>query len=125
MATATISMDDALFAHVRAAAGEDLSEWIAKACRHRLLSEGVREAVVWEREHPAEAAAARMEEAAWHLETEAEREVQYLADQAWSERGGRGDGPTAEERADVERRVRALFEQADRRLREQQPGGGQ
>ncbi len=119
-------MDDALFAHVRAAAGEDLSGWIAKACRHRLLSEGVREAVVWEREHPAEASAARMEEAAWHLEIEAEREVQYLADQAWSERGGPGDGPTAEERADAERRARALFEQADRRLPEQhQPGGGQ
>ncbi|MBF6289895.1 hypothetical protein [Nocardia cyriacigeorgica] len=126
MAKATISMDDALFTHVREAAGEHLSEWIAKACRDRLLSEGVRAAIVWEREHPAEAAAARREEALWQLETEAEREVQDLAEEAWAARGGQGDGPTAQDRADAERRVRTLFERADHRLRkQQQPRDGQ
>ncbi|WP_280335602.1 hypothetical protein [Nocardia wallacei] len=44
MATAAISMDDHLFAHVQEAAGDDLSAWIAAACRYRLLSDGVRDA---------------------------------------------------------------------------------
>ncbi|WP_157227440.1 hypothetical protein [Nocardia asiatica] len=110
MATAEISMDDALFAHVQEAAGENLSEWIAKACLHRLLSEGVRAAVVWEREHPDEAAAARAEEAARQLEVEAEAEARYQADEAARRRGGDGAEPTPEEIADAEARVRALFE---------------
>ncbi len=118
-------MDDALFVHVREAAGENLSEWIAKACRSQLLSEGMREAAVWEQKHPAEAAAARAAEAAWQLEIEAEQEAQHLAEQAWSESGGHGKGPTAEQRADAERRVRALFARADRRLRERQEPGGE
>ncbi len=118
-------MDDALFTHVRAAADENLSEWIAKACRQRLLSEGMREAVAWEREHPVEAAAARTTEAEWQRAVEGDQEVQYLAEQAWSESGGRGDGPTAEQRADAERRVRTLLTRADRTRREQQAGDGQ
>ncbi|MEU2040421.1 MULTISPECIES: hypothetical protein [Nocardia] len=122
MATAEISMDDALFAHVQEAAGENLSEWIATACLHRLLSEGVRAAVVWEREHPAEAAAARAEEAARQLEAEAEAEVRYQADEAARRRGGDGAEPTAEEVAAAEARVRVLFERADRKRREQQEG---
>jgi hypothetical protein len=116
MATATISMDSALLARVRAAAGENLSEWIAKACRSRLLSEGVRDAVVWEREHPAEAAAARTAEAIRQLETEAEREVRYQAEQAARHRGGDGAEPTAEEIAAAEQRVRAFFERVDARF---------
>ncbi|WP_033247441.1 hypothetical protein [Nocardia carnea] len=106
-------MDDALFVRVCEAAGENLSEWIAKACRQRLLSESVRDAVVWEQEHPVEAAAARAAEAAWQREIEAEQEVQYLTEQAWSESGGLGDGPTAEQRADAERWVHALLARAD------------
>ncbi len=117
-------MDDALYIRVREAAGENLSEWVARACRSRLLSEGMREVAVWEQEHPAEAAAARAAEAAWQLEIEAEQEAQHLAEQAWSESGGRGEGPTAEQRADAERRARALFARADRTLREQQQSGG-
>lgn len=117
-------MDDLLFSYVREAAGENLSEWIAKACRARLLSEGVREAVVWEREHPAEAAATRAQEAAWQLEAEAEREAWCLAQETWLGRGGEGTGPAPEDRADAERRVRALFDRADQRLRDQHQQGG-
>ncbi|WP_280247399.1 MULTISPECIES: hypothetical protein [Nocardia] len=122
MATAEISMDDALFAHVLEAAGENLSEWIATACLHRLLKQGVRAAVIWEREHPAEAAAARAEEAARQLEADAESEVRYQAEEAARRRGGDGAEPTAEEIAAAEARVRVLFERADRKLRGQQEG---
>ncbi|MGF6884497.1 hypothetical protein ABIA39_005732 [Nocardia sp. GAS34] len=112
-------MDNVLFAHVRKAAGENLSEWIAKACRQRLLGEGVRSAVVWEREHPDEAAAARAAEAVRQLEADAETEVRYQADEAARHRGGDGAEPTAAEIAAAEARVRALFERTDRKLQEQ------
>ncbi|MGW4719462.1 hypothetical protein [Nocardia sp. NPDC004260] len=123
MATAEISMDDALFAHVQEAAGENLSEWIATACLHRLLKQGVRAAVVWEREHPDEAAAARAEEAVRQLEAEAESEVRYQAEEAARRRGGDGAEPTPAEIAAAEAHVRALLERADRKLRDQQEDG--
>jgi len=115
MATATIEIDDILLAQVRdMAAGENLSEWIAKACRQRLLNEGLRSAVVWERAHPAEAAEARTDEITRLLENEAEVEVRYQAEQTAQQRGG--DQPTTEEIAAAERRARAFFERTDRRL---------
>ncbi|MBF6333602.1 hypothetical protein [Nocardia transvalensis] len=122
MATATITMNDALFAQVQQAAGADLSAWVEKACWSRLFTETARAQAAWERTHPAEAAEQRAAEAAHYLEIEAEREAQYLAEEARSQRGGDGDGPTAEERAAAERRARELFERADRRLREREEG---
>ncbi|WP_280376563.1 hypothetical protein [Nocardia wallacei] len=100
MATTTISMDDHLFAQIQEAAGDDLSAWIAAACRDRLLSDGVRTAVVWEKQDPA---AADPEHARV----------------AWLRCGGHGAGPTDTEITVAEQRVRALFARADRRLRDQ------
>ncbi|WP_265337339.1 hypothetical protein [Nocardia africana] len=42
MATATISMDDALLARIQDAGGKNLSEWIAAACRSKLLIDAAR-----------------------------------------------------------------------------------
>ncbi|MGW4774219.1 hypothetical protein ACWEO2_40025 [Nocardia sp. NPDC004278] len=125
MATAIIEMDDVLFARIQQAAGENFSEWVSKACRSRLLTDAARDAAVWERAHPAEAARERAEEAARSLETEAEHEIQYQAEEAARRGGGDQAEPTAEEIAEAERRVRVLFERADRRLREQGGEGDQ
>ncbi|WP_159850981.1 hypothetical protein [Nocardia sp. CY41] len=122
MATAIIEMDDVLFARIQQEAGENFSEWVSKACRSRLLADAARDAVVWEREHPVEAARERAEEAARSLESEAEHEIQYQAEEAARRRGGDHAEPTAEEIAEAEWRVRALFERADRRLREREEG---
>ncbi|WP_433635500.1 hypothetical protein [Nocardia sp. CA-120079] len=118
MATATISMDDALLAQVRQAAGEDLSEWIVTACRSRLLSEGLRSAREWERQHPAEAAAARAEEARHCLEAEAEREVEHQAQHQARTRGDDAE-PTTEDYLAAYGNVRDLLERAEQQLRDQ------
>jgi hypothetical protein len=109
MATATISMDDALFTLVEQAAGENLSEWIAKACRSRLLAEAARAQAEWERAHPAEAAKERAAEAARNLEAEAEQEVWHQAEEAARRRGGDHAEPTAEERACIVPLLRPLL----------------
>lgn len=54
MATATISMDDALLARIQDAGGENLSEWIAAACRSKVLTDAAPAAREWERTHPDE-----------------------------------------------------------------------
>ncbi|WP_433734917.1 hypothetical protein ACQP0C_41645 (plasmid) [Nocardia sp. CA-129566] len=122
MATAIIEMDDVLFTRIQQAAGENFSEWVSKACRSRLLADAARDAAVWEHTHPAEAAQERAEESARSLESEAEHEIQYQAEEAARRRGGDQTEPTAEEIAEAEQRVRALFERADRRLREHGEG---
>ena len=94
MATAMISLDDVLLARIQDAGGGNLSEWIAAACRSRLLAQAVRAAIEWERTHPAEATAARTQEAARLLEGEVERELCDQADQAACIRAGAGTEPT-------------------------------
>ncbi len=116
MAAMTISLDDTLLAQVRHSAGEDISGWIAKACRSRLLAEACRAESDWEREHPEEAAKARTELARQYLEVEAEQHARQLAEQAWQRRGGDGEGPSAQDREDAEVSARALLEQAERQL---------
>lgn len=118
MATATISMNDVLLAQVRAAAGEDLSAWIAAACHARLLAESAHAAREWEWAHPSEAAAARAAEAARQLEFEAEREVTDHAEAAARHRGGEGTEPATADYLAAYRHVRALLEQAEQQLRE-------
>ena len=65
VARLAISLDEALAAEVRRAAGEEsLSAWIADALRRKLRAEGLRRVVAdWEAEHgtitPAELRAAR------------------------------------------------------------------
>lgn len=120
MVTATISMDDQLFAHVQQAAGGDISAWIAAACRNRLLSDGVRTAVVWDHQ-PSPAENHRLRGRV----TEAERETRAFAEDAWHQRGGHDDEPADPRIADAEQRVQALFERVDRRLRDQHEDSGQ
>jgi hypothetical protein len=74
MTRTTITMDDALYAMVKDAAGPNVSEWIAKACRSRLLADDARAWAAWERAHPEETAARR-------AESETEREARYLGDE--------------------------------------------
>ncbi|WP_156370821.1 hypothetical protein [Nocardia arizonensis] len=77
----TITMDDALFAMVRDAAGSNVSDWIAKACRSRLLAEDARALAAWQRTHPGETADA-------YAEAEAEREARDRADEEAARRRG-------------------------------------
>ncbi|OBF66246.1 hypothetical protein A9X06_06935 [Mycobacterium sp. 852002-51759_SCH5129042] len=122
MATATISMDDALLARIQDAGGQNLSEWIAAACRSKLLTDAARAAREWERTHPDEAAA-RTQDAVRVLESEAEREIVQHADQAAHTRGGVGTEPGIVDYLAAYAHVRALLEQAEQRLREQLGGG--
>jgi hypothetical protein len=80
-ARTTITMDDALFAMVREAAGSNVSDWIAKACRSRLLAEDARALAAWQRAHPAETAEA-------YAEVEAERETRDRAEDEAARRRG-------------------------------------
>ncbi|MBF6370297.1 hypothetical protein IU469_32005 [Nocardia puris] len=98
-------------AQVEAAADGDLSGWIARACRSRLLSEQCRAVAEWEREHPVEAAAARAQHTRELLEVEAEQYARFLAEQIWRDRGGHGDEQGAGDRADAEVRARTLLAQ--------------
>ncbi|MCC3318343.1 hypothetical protein [Nocardia africana] len=123
MATATISMDDALLARIQDAGGKNLSEWIAAACRSKLLIDAARAAREWERTHADEAAAARTQDAVRVLESEAEREIVEHAEQAAHTRGGVGTEPGIVDYLAAYGHVRAQLEQAEQRLREQLGGG--
>lgn len=111
-------MDDALLAQVRQAAGKNLSEWITRACLSRLLSQGMRSAREWERAHPAEAAAARAEDARHVLEAEAEREVEHQAQHQARIRGDDAE-PSTEDYLAAYSHVRELLERAEQQLRDQ------
>ncbi|MFD4444379.1 hypothetical protein ACFWPK_31850 [Nocardia sp. NPDC058519] len=76
------------------------------------LSEAVRVLAAWEREHPHEAAAARAENRAHVLEVEAEQYAHELAEQLWQQRGGVGDGPTDNDRAEADRAALTILKQA-------------
>jgi hypothetical protein len=80
----TITMDDRLYALVREAAGGNVSEWIARAARSRLLAEDARAMAEWDRMHPEG-------RAAWHTDVEAEREARWASEEA--ERKRHGDAP--------------------------------
>ncbi|MBC7299908.1 MAG: hypothetical protein H5T78_03020 [Nocardia sp.] len=123
MATITISLDDALLARIQDAGGANLSEWIAAACRSRLLAQATRAAIDWERTHPVEAAAARTQEATHVLEGEVERELSDQAEQAARTRAGAGTEPTTTDYLTAYGQVRALLEQGEQQLREQLGGG--
>ncbi|WP_107661106.1 hypothetical protein [Nocardia suismassiliense] len=119
MATTTIAvpLDDSLLALVRNAAGEtSVDEWIAKACRDRLLHDELHHLRRWENEHPDEAARERAAEAQRILEHEAETEVCVHAEKAAQQRGGPGTEPTHADYAEAVRHVRDLLAQAERRL---------
>ncbi|GAB2451963.1 hypothetical protein [Nocardia tengchongensis] len=122
MATATISFDDALLAQVHRAAGENLSTWVAAACRARLLTEAAATAQEWEATHPADAADARTADAAQVLEGEVEREISEQAEQVARARAGAGTEPTTADYLAAYGHVRALLDQGERQLREQLGG---
>lgn len=111
MATTTISLDDALLAQIREAAGANLSDWIARACRSHLLAEACRAETSWARKHPEEAALAAAEQSRQYLETEAEQYAQNLAEQLWKQRGGHGDGPSPQDRTQAEDAARRLLDE--------------
>jgi hypothetical protein len=75
----TVTLDDQLAELVRSAAAEDpkakgnVSEWIARACRSRMLAEEARALAEWQRAHPEETAA-------MYAEREAEHEAMYAAE---------------------------------------------
>ncbi|WP_280453991.1 hypothetical protein [Nocardia brasiliensis] len=123
MATATISIDDTLLTRIQEAAGGRLSEWIASACRARLLNDATCAAQEWELNHPAEAAAARTQDAVHVLQGEVEREVREQAEDAARIRAGVGTEPTGSDYLAAYSDVRAMFEQAEQKLREQLGGG--
>lgn len=75
------------------------------------LSDAVRALAAWEREHPAEAAAVRAEDTAHLLEREAEQHARELAELAWKQHGGEGDGPSVQQLAEADRAARALLAQ--------------
>ncbi|MGS2807721.1 MULTISPECIES: hypothetical protein [Nocardia] len=106
MATATISIDDALLARIQDAGGGNLSEWIVAACRSKLLTD-----------------AARAEDAVHVLEGEAEREIVEHAEHAAHTRAGTGTEPATVDYLAAYGHVRALLEQAEQQLREQLSGG--
>ncbi|MGN2635011.1 hypothetical protein ACTD5D_02210 [Nocardia takedensis] len=120
---ATISIDDALLARIRESGGENLSEWIAAACRSKLLTDAAHAAHEWERTHPDEAAAARAEDAVHVLEGEVEREIIEHAEHAARTRAGAGTEPATVDYLAAYGHVRALLEQAEQQLREQLGGG--
>ncbi|WP_280390827.1 hypothetical protein [Nocardia brasiliensis] len=115
MATATISLDDALMAQVREAAGDDLSAWIARACLARLLAAAARKGREWELAH-SELAAARAEDAVRALEAEAEREITDHAHTLADSRG-QGTAPTTADFLAAHRHVRELLDRAEEQLR--------
>ncbi|MFC9894786.1 hypothetical protein ACFVMC_13940 [Nocardia sp. NPDC127579] len=125
MATATISIDDALLAQVQQAAGDDLSGWIATACLSRLLRQGVESARAWEQQHPAQAGAARAEDARHVLEAEAEREIDAHAHTAAAQARGVDARPTTEDYLAAYGHVRVLLERAEQQLRGQQSHEGE
>lgn len=59
----TVTLDDQLAALVRWCAADDqkakgnVSEWITKACRSRILTEEARALAKWDRDHPTQTAA--------------------------------------------------------------------
>lgn len=75
----TITMDDYTYALVKAASGGNISEWLTKAARKRLLADEARAVAVWQRQHPEETAQR-------YAEAEAE-----LAEAEAAERRRRGD----------------------------------
>ncbi|MRH92303.1 hypothetical protein GFY24_33540 [Nocardia sp. SYP-A9097] len=122
MATATISIDDALLARIRESDGGDLSAWIAAACRSLLLSDAARAAREWERTHPAEAAAAHAEEAVRVLAGAVEREISEQAEHTARTRAGASAEPTTVDYLAAYGHVRALLDQAEAQLRKQLGG---
>jgi hypothetical protein len=75
----TVTLDDHLADLVRQFAADDprangnVSEWVAGACRSRMLSEEARALAAWHRAHPEETAA-------FYAEREAEHEAMYAAE---------------------------------------------
>ncbi|MFE3280058.1 hypothetical protein [Nocardia sp. NPDC059239] len=75
----TVTLDDHLAELVRSFAAEDpkakgnVSDWVAGACRSRMLSEEARAQAKWDREHPEE-------REAYYAEREAEHEAMYAAE---------------------------------------------
>ncbi|MFR9754043.1 hypothetical protein ACL02S_23800 [Nocardia sp. 004] len=116
MATATISIDDALMAQVREAAGDDLSTWIARACLAQLLTAAARAGRDWELAHPELAAAARAEDAVRALEAEAEHEITEHA-HALADSRVQGTAPTTADYLAAHRHVRELLDRAEEQLR--------
>ncbi|WP_194838508.1 hypothetical protein [Nocardia sp. XZ_19_369] len=117
MATATISLDDALMAQVLEAAGDNLSAWIARACRSLLLSEEAKAIREWELTHPDQAAKDRAQDATQLLESEAEREVTDHAHTLAHNRSHHTEPTTADYLA-AYRHVRELLERAEEQLRQ-------
>lgn len=99
--------------------GENLSRWVVAACLSRLLREDVRTSLAWEQQHPAEGAAARTDDARYALEAEAEREIDHHAHAAAQTRGADAQ-PTTEDYLAAFSQVRALLDQAEQQLRDQQ-----
>lgn len=66
----TVTLDDLLAEQIRDAAtdtaGGNVSEWVSKACRSRMLAEEARALAAWQREHPEQTAAECAEREAEH-----------------------------------------------------------
>jgi hypothetical protein len=121
MATAIIEMDDVLFARIQQEAGDNFAEWVSKACRSRLLADRARDAAVWERAHPVEAARERAEDAARSLDPK-------LNKRSITRPRKRPDAAAVTRPSRPLRKLPrpsgecALCEQAERRLREREEG---
>ncbi|MEV0344053.1 hypothetical protein AB0H49_34090 [Nocardia sp. NPDC050713] len=75
----TVTLGDQLAELIRTYAAEDprakgnVSDWVARACRSRMLAEEARALAQWQREHPEETAE-------FYREREAEHEAMHAAE---------------------------------------------